>query len=224
MLAVLTERSRFGRVLVLKQIHTRKLERLKVLLDSPSCDEATSPWQLSRHPIGGWTVKQFTHFLSRDLWPGPMPERSGASSSLPWILRSTCSASDLALIPATAPWVFPHANRGYASAACALSVLRFTALHHFFSIYNILFSRPDPVGLVKPRLHGNNLELQPVLFGKGAFLMNERASVAAPSTAANNSVQMDTFLVAGGLVVAHQRAVLLALALTCRRRLMAGRP
>lgn len=145
---------------------------------------------------------------------------------LPWIRRSTCSASDLALIPATAPWVFPHANRGYASAACALSVLRFTALHHFFSIYNILFSRPDPAGLVKPRLHGNNLELQPfaVLFGKGAFVMNERAGVAAPSTAANNSVQMDTFLVARGLVVAHRRAVLLALALACRRRLMAGRP
>lgn len=144
----------------------------------------------------------------------------------PWILGSTCSASNLVLIPAAAPWFSPHANRGYAAAACALSVLRFTALHHFFSIYNILFSRPDPVGSVKPCLHGNNLELQPfaVLFGKGASLMNERASVAAPSTAADNSLQMDSFLVAGGLVVVHRRAVLLALALTCRRRLMAGRP
>lgn len=160
--------------------------------------------------------------------PGPLAwADAGAVGSLQFGFPGSAGPPALpALISATAPWVFPHANRGYASAACALSVFRFTALHHFFSIYNILFSRPDPAGLVKPRLHGNNLELQPfaVLFGKGAFVMNERASVAAPSTAANNSVQMDTFLVAGGLVVAHRRAVLLALALTCRRRLMAGRP
>lgn len=47
------------------------------------------------------------------------------------------------------------------AAAFAFSVLCYTDLHHFFSVYSILFSRtPDPVGLVKPLLHGNNLELE----------------------------------------------------------------
>lgn len=54
--------------------HTQKLEQLKLSEFCLILPPVMRSQQPSRHPVGGWTVKRFTHFLSRYLWPGPMPE------------------------------------------------------------------------------------------------------------------------------------------------------